>query len=267
MKTSRDRGGIKTVKGFKVSNSLFDKISEESLLYENGQDEFCREAMMQYFDEKPENFTETIGLAELQDLQLYELENRNATITAIVDLNTAWTLKQYAENSELKDGFVAGEVLHRFAKNGKISKMEVIPEAQTVNPQPPGNEAPQQLSKKENICEIDFDELLNPDVIKCLKTHGFDENRYYTPEKERETAEYYNQVLNEQIAERLVKEFPKAHLNNTDEIAKDFADFQKGTKILFDALLAGNGFFQIFTKYERWELLSVFPQKFHSLFL
>jgi hypothetical protein len=249
------KAGIHTVKHFKVSDKLMEKIRESSENYEGGQEQFLRDRLAKSFSDSDE-----ISYGELMDLQETEFEKRFTQICGLVSVDTALFFADFENSKGFHRGFVAGEILERFANQREIPKLSepVNQQPQTVSHQ---DETAKADSQTENSVVINLTELVNPDVIESLKTHGFDENRYITYRKEKETREQLQQVIEQKVSE---KEEIIRNLQNSQN-PQNSMELLEFVKILVKAHLDRNRPVEIFTKYTKESILEICPEPYKNL--
>lgn len=115
------KAGMRTIKGVKVGDELYQAVVENASKYEGGQDELCRRAIAR----------EVGLLPDFVAVNLDDLPNRNMTISAKVSLDTMHSISAQADQANVENTEFAGEILERFASSSVIAKGQIIPETRT----------------------------------------------------------------------------------------------------------------------------------------
>lgn len=115
------KAGMRTIKGVKASDELYQAVVENASKYEGGQDELCRRAIAR----------EVGLLPDFVAVNLDDLPNRNMTISAKVSLDTMHSISAQADQANVENTEFAGEILERFASSSVIAKGQIVPEYRT----------------------------------------------------------------------------------------------------------------------------------------
>lgn len=110
------KAGMRTIKGVKVADELYEAVQENASKYEGGQDELCRRALAR----------EVGLLPDLITVNLEDLPNRTLTISAKVSIDTMHSINTQANQANVENTEFAGEVLERFASSSVIAKGEFV---------------------------------------------------------------------------------------------------------------------------------------------
>lgn len=110
------KAGMRTIKGVKASDELYQAVVENASKYEGGQDELCRRAIAREVGLLPDFVT----------VNLDDLPNRNMTISAKVSLDTMHCISAQADQANVENTEFAGEILERFASSSVIAEGQIL---------------------------------------------------------------------------------------------------------------------------------------------
>lgn len=267
------KAGIRTVKGFKTNDVLFQKITEQAETYEGGQDQFLRDVLAEKLFQ-----SNHINYGELMELQDMKMQKRNIAMSAMVGIETSLFFADFEQTKGFSRGFMAGEILERFANQREIPK--IIEPVKALKPETVKELEPNE-PENSRIIEINLDELSIDTVRESLENHGFNEMNYLTKESIAETEAQLQLVLSTETAILNEKvrnlEFVNDRLNaevqskskNTEilELIQDFENMLNFAKELAKANKGRNGIMGVFTKITEKDIIEVCPVKFKHHFV
>lgn len=250
---------------------IIDGVNREKNILGSAS-EVCERALLEYFDPKTRHKFSVNDLAS----------DRESKILANINVNDCSVLHQIASENGLLMPDLASIILTRFSRGEirfyhTLETSEIEPftqETNTVNePITPEiitvNEAVNQeteiVNNNSDKVIITISELMIPAVQAMLRQNGFDELCYYTPDKEKQVNRSMSKLINDVKAENQNEiQRLQAEINTLNEASGDIEGLIEGTKICIKELSQVG--VNPFSRFEKKEILKVFPEKLRPIF-
>lgn len=283
---SNNLKGIKTVKHFKLNDELFGQLSEFCENERIETDELCRIALNNYLNPPKIEFNNELST------------NEPVEITSEVALETQYYFLQKANETGINPKNITGQVLEKFVNlNGiipvnvpvlsakeltdKISIELIGDERQLIDSLfgestqtftdfvndvfragllAKKNELTNITTNTDNLVIVDLLEIDDPEIIKELRTNGFDELRYYTREKEEETRKQFAELLNKAKLEN--KGVSNLEFN---EVVSDFKSLLSSSRTVVETLANCRKPQNLLRTYPKEIILNEFPERLRKL--
>jgi hypothetical protein len=250
---------------------IIDGVNREKLILGSAS-EVCERALSEYFEPQRKH---EFSVNDVDEIRL-------SKILININTNDCGTLHLIANEKGLTMPDLCSIILSRFCR-GEIRFYDIpeyavietitqetqtenkpfTTEIQTVNETV--NQETESLYVDSDKVIITISELMIPAVQDILRKNGFEELRYYTPEKEHQVNREMNNLINDVKAEKQ-NEINRLQAENQtlNEASGDIEGLIEGTKICIKELSEIG--INPFSRFDKKEILKVFPEKLRPIF-